>query len=60
MILMEAHVFDAGHLLLETHSRQAAELMLEFVNPQSDHDTVVPFPRAAANTSARPRPALPS
>lgn len=28
---MEAHVFDAGHLLLETHSRKAAELMLEFV-----------------------------
>lgn len=28
---MEAHVFDAGHLLLETHSPKAAELMLEFV-----------------------------
>lgn len=28
---MEAHVFDAGHLLLETHSSKAAELMLEFV-----------------------------
>jgi pimeloyl-ACP methyl ester carboxylesterase len=28
---MEAHVFDAGHLLLETHARRAAELMLAFV-----------------------------
>jgi pimeloyl-ACP methyl ester carboxylesterase len=29
---MEAHVFDAGHLLLETHALRAAELMLEFVD----------------------------
>lgn len=29
---MEAHVLDAGHLLLETHAAKAAELMLEFVN----------------------------
>jgi pimeloyl-ACP methyl ester carboxylesterase len=29
---MEAHVFDAGHLMLETHARQAAELMLHFVD----------------------------
>jgi pimeloyl-ACP methyl ester carboxylesterase len=29
---MEAHVFDAGHLLLETHGPRAAELMLEFVD----------------------------
>jgi pimeloyl-ACP methyl ester carboxylesterase len=28
---MEAHVFDAGHLLLETHSAAAAPLMLEFI-----------------------------
>jgi pimeloyl-ACP methyl ester carboxylesterase len=28
---MEAHVFDAGHLLLETHARQAADLMLDFI-----------------------------
>jgi pimeloyl-ACP methyl ester carboxylesterase len=28
---MEAHVFDAGHLMLETHAPQAAQLMLEFV-----------------------------
>lgn len=29
---MEAHVFDAGHLLLETHGPRVAELMLEFVD----------------------------
>jgi pimeloyl-ACP methyl ester carboxylesterase len=29
---MEAHVFDAGHLMLETHAAPAAELMLEFVD----------------------------
>jgi len=28
---MEAHVFDAGHLLLETHSSAATPFMLEFV-----------------------------
>jgi pimeloyl-ACP methyl ester carboxylesterase len=28
---MEAHVLDAGHLLLETHSAQAAPLMREFI-----------------------------
>jgi pimeloyl-ACP methyl ester carboxylesterase len=28
---MEAHVFDAGHLLLETHAAAAAPLMLEFI-----------------------------
>jgi pimeloyl-ACP methyl ester carboxylesterase len=28
---MEAHVFDAGHKLLETHSAAAASLMLDFV-----------------------------
>jgi pimeloyl-ACP methyl ester carboxylesterase len=28
---MEAHVFDAGHLLLETHSERAAQLMTAFV-----------------------------
>jgi pimeloyl-ACP methyl ester carboxylesterase len=28
---MEAHVFDAGHLLLETHSARAAPLMREFI-----------------------------
>jgi len=29
---MEAHIFDAGHLLLETHGPRVAELMLEFVD----------------------------
>ena len=28
---MEAHVFDGGHLLLETHAAKAAELIREFV-----------------------------
>ena len=28
---MEAHVFDAGHLLLETNSAAVAPLMLEFI-----------------------------
>jgi pimeloyl-ACP methyl ester carboxylesterase len=28
---MEAHVFDAGHLLLETHSAAAVPLMREFI-----------------------------
>ena len=33
---MEAHVLDAGHLLLETHALKAAELMLEFVEERLD------------------------
>lgn len=28
---MEAHVFDAGHLLLETHAAEAAALMVDFI-----------------------------
>jgi pimeloyl-ACP methyl ester carboxylesterase len=28
---MEAHIFDAGHFLLETHAGEAASLMLEFI-----------------------------
>lgn len=28
---MEAHIFDAGHLLLETHAAEAARLMVDFV-----------------------------
>ena len=28
---MEAHVFDAGHLLLETHAAAAVSLMLDFI-----------------------------
>lgn len=28
---MEAHILDAGHLLLETHAAAAASLMLEFI-----------------------------
>ncbi len=29
---MEAHIFDAGHLLLETHSAPAASLMVDFIS----------------------------
>jgi pimeloyl-ACP methyl ester carboxylesterase len=32
---MQAHVLDAGHLLLETHAAQAAALMLDFVRRYS-------------------------
>jgi hypothetical protein len=28
---MEAHILDAGHLLLETHSSQAAALLRDFL-----------------------------
>lgn len=28
---MEAHVFDAGHLLLETHAAAAAPLLVDFI-----------------------------
>jgi surfactin synthase thioesterase subunit len=28
---MEAHIFDAGHLLLETHAAATASLMLDFI-----------------------------
>jgi pimeloyl-ACP methyl ester carboxylesterase len=32
---MQAHVLDAGHLLLETHAAQAAPLMLDFIRRYS-------------------------
>ncbi|WP_119272277.1 alpha/beta fold hydrolase [Taklimakanibacter deserti] len=36
---MESHIFDAGHLLLETHAGQAASLMLDFIKrTQRDGD----------------------
>jgi surfactin synthase thioesterase subunit len=28
---MEAHVFDAGHMLLETHAAAAVSLMVDFI-----------------------------
>jgi len=28
---MEAHVFDAGHFLLETHAAAAVSLMVDFI-----------------------------
>jgi pimeloyl-ACP methyl ester carboxylesterase len=33
---MEAHIFDAGHLMLETHAAEAAALMLDFVDRRSN------------------------
>jgi hypothetical protein len=32
---MEAHVLDAGHLLLETHAAAAVPLMVDFVRRTS-------------------------
>lgn len=28
---MEAHIFDTGHMLLETHAAEAVSIMLEFI-----------------------------
>jgi hypothetical protein len=40
---MEAHVFDAGHLLLETHAAAAASLMLDFITrTQRERETAAP------------------
>lgn len=33
---MEAHIFDAGHFLLETHATEAASLMLDFIGRNQD------------------------
>ena len=33
---MEAHVFDAGHFLLETHAAGATALMIEFITRSAD------------------------
>lgn len=41
---MEAHIFDAGHLLLETHSAPAAALMLDFIKQ----------PRLVSETTSAP------
>jgi pimeloyl-ACP methyl ester carboxylesterase len=34
---MEAHVLDAGHLLIETHAAAAVSLMLDFIERPSDY-----------------------
>jgi pimeloyl-ACP methyl ester carboxylesterase len=39
---MEAHIFDAGHFLLETHAAQAAMLMAEFIK-RTESQTRVQF-----------------
>jgi pimeloyl-ACP methyl ester carboxylesterase len=33
---MEAHIFDAGHFLLETHASEASSLMLDFIGRNQD------------------------
>ena len=39
---MEAHVFDAGHLLLETHAEPALTLMMEFIKRTQERRTQRP------------------
>ncbi|HSI58097.1 MAG TPA: alpha/beta hydrolase [Ideonella sp.] len=49
---MEAHIFDAGHLLLETHADAATALMLDFIKrtlPRQDTD---PNPQARPTSGA--------
>jgi pimeloyl-ACP methyl ester carboxylesterase len=36
---MEAHIFDAGHLLLETHAEPALPLMMEFIKRTQERRT---------------------
>jgi pimeloyl-ACP methyl ester carboxylesterase len=36
---MEAHVLDAGHLLLETHSAAAVPLMVDFIKKSTDFNS---------------------
>jgi pimeloyl-ACP methyl ester carboxylesterase len=42
---MEAHVFDAGHFLLETHAARAAALMAEFIERAESEKRVEPAAR---------------
>lgn len=37
---MEAHIFDAGHMLLETHSEDCAALMLDFIGRNSRDQSI--------------------
>jgi pimeloyl-ACP methyl ester carboxylesterase len=39
---MEAHIFDAGHLLLETHAEPALTLMMEFIKRTQERLTQLP------------------
>ena len=45
---MEAHIFDAGHFLLETHAAQAAALMAEFIE-RTESEKRVQFEPATKN-----------
>ena len=42
---MEAHIFDAGHLLLETHAAPAATLMAEFIKRTESKKRRQPEPK---------------
>lgn len=44
---MEAHVLDAGHLLLETHAATAAALMLDFIARTRGKADIEPHRRSA-------------
>jgi surfactin synthase thioesterase subunit len=35
---MEAHIFDGGHFLLETHAAAASSLMLDFIRHTQGDD----------------------
>jgi pimeloyl-ACP methyl ester carboxylesterase len=50
---MEAHVFDAGHLLLETHAAPATSLMVEFITRASGRRTAHRRPRAGPPAPVR-------
>jgi len=40
MTSFEAHIFDAGHFLLETHAAEVADLLVTFVGDAFDHARV--------------------
>jgi pimeloyl-ACP methyl ester carboxylesterase len=39
---MEAHIFDGGHFLLETHAEPALSLMMEFIKRTQERPTQLP------------------
>jgi surfactin synthase thioesterase subunit len=39
---MEAHIFDGGHFLLETHAEPALSLMLEFIKRTQERLRQIP------------------
>jgi pimeloyl-ACP methyl ester carboxylesterase len=53
---MEAHVFDAGHFLLETHAAPAAALMAEFIERAESDRRCEPAARPQGQEPASERP----